>query len=78
MTTAILPFPEQTPSLERRVEELELELQASKDAVRRAYSALLEQSMDAVLEDGTPVLSLAFAHDEDLRRRLENVFIHGS
>lgn len=61
--------------LQIRLANLELQLAASRRATARAYSALLEQSMDATLEDGTPVLSLALAHDPELRARMERVFL---
>lgn len=80
MTTAVLtPVPSQSleasaEALQARIAELELELVLEKQASRKAYSALLAQSMDAVLEDGTPVLTLALAQDTELRDRLQNVF----
>ena len=42
---------------------------------KSAYSAMLEKSMDARLEDGTPVISVVFAHNPEMRQRYENVFL---
>lgn len=69
---------EETALLRQRVATLELQLSSSRAATRAAYSALLERDMAATLEDGTPVLTLAFAHDELLRDQLVSTFVPAS
>lgn len=62
-------------SLQVTVQHLEKEARRTSLALKSAHSVLLENSMAATLEDGTPVLSIALAQTPELRKCYENVFL---